>query len=178
MGVRVHAARSERDRRLQKHVADAIRSLRRAQDVCVSVPSRHRKASLRPQIDALVKALGLLQDIGHLTPSVNYTDPDLMPDDQRHLLEGVLHLEATENHLARMQEGIFEALTSFRRSDEIRPLGGGALDQALRVRRVSRALDEVGRLIGRVRTASGDFLDDHEPVKPVKRPRRRRDEDS
>jgi hypothetical protein len=133
---------------------------------------RRVAVSVREQIKVLNRALGMLDNIGHLTPQASYEDPDLMPEDQKHLLDGLMHLASAEEHLDTTLQGVRVALQAFHRADEIVPLDGQALVEARRAHRIFRVLGEVGQLLGGVRASLG--VEDADPdlltPAPVRRP--------
>lgn len=80
--VRIQVAKSPVDRELQVHLSDAERSLSRAQEVCRRLsrdsPEKRRADSVAKDIH---RALGIVQQIGHLESLVDPSDPDLMSED-------------------------------------------------------------------------------------------------
>lgn len=150
--LRAQLARSERDRALQRHIAAALRELGRAQSVCEQVRVRRRRATdYEPQISVIARAFHLLDSIGHLTPQIDYDgDPDLIPEDQRHLIEAVSHLADAEEALEQAVGGVRQALAAFHRADDVVPLDGQALAEGRRAQRIARVLTEAGRLLGEV----------------------------
>ena len=95
-----------------------------------------------------------------MTPMVDYDDPDLLPEDQRFLLEAVGHLSGAEEHLEEMLGGVQRALQAFHQADEIVPLDGQALAEARRAQRTERILHEAGRLFGEARVSVAPLAED------------------
>jgi hypothetical protein len=168
--LKVQLARSERDRALQRHVAAALRELGKAQALCAQVRRHRRHATdYEPQISVIARAFHLLDGIGHLTPQVDYDgDPDLMPEDQRHVIEAISHLADAEEPLEQALVGVRQALAAFHRADDILPLDGQALAEGRRAQRIARVLTEAGRLLGGV---SPTVAADDEPVVSPRRKR-------
>lgn len=87
--LRASLARSDIDRELHLHLGNAGREVQRALDICVRVargrgadesysPAEVRRA--RQYADALRRARDMMSQVGHLTPSIDLSDPDLTPE--------------------------------------------------------------------------------------------------
>lgn len=86
--LRASLARSDIDREMHRHLGDAGRSLQLALDLCIRVargggevghsPTEVRRA--RQYADSIRRARDIASSVGHLTPSIDMTDPDLIPE--------------------------------------------------------------------------------------------------
>ena len=166
--LKARLARSEQDRELQIHVAEAQRVLGSALAVCSKAAGRKRARYAQPEvresIHSLNRAQGMLGRMGHLTPMVEYGDLDMLDEDQRIILAAVELLAEAEAPLMQVMQNVRSALEAFQEADGIVPLDSQALVEARRARKIARTLQEVRRLVGGVRSSVNAVLDpDLEP---------------
>jgi len=83
--LRARLAGNEIDRELHGHLADAVRHLERAMEVCRRIPKGDRMSSRRSDnvLMTLDAAIGNIRRIGSVVPAIDVEDPDFMPEDER-----------------------------------------------------------------------------------------------
>ena len=80
--LRSRLATTDRDRTVQRLLADAVRKAREAQQLC-NQAAREGLPRGRRSAQAIQQAINLMESIGFLVPSYDMTDPDLMSEDQK-----------------------------------------------------------------------------------------------
>ena len=77
--LRARLARTEMDRDIQNHLADAMRDARKAQGLCV-LAARGGNVKARRVARQIQQAIALMESVGTLAPAYDTEDPDMKPE--------------------------------------------------------------------------------------------------
>lgn len=85
--LRARLAASEADREFQTHLAEAKRCLGKAAHSCGKVINTHRRRGVEARRAKnaqiiITRALSMVGNIGYLTPRIDHSERDMLPEEQ------------------------------------------------------------------------------------------------